>query len=94
MRLMSAGTLGQAAGLFAVTKIDDILVLALGQYLGFIAILAVAIATSVGATFLPEGAIPDARPARPGPRWRNRGGTHRSRGWPLRARGTPLGGPQ
>ncbi|MFE2586727.1 cadmium resistance transporter [Streptomyces sp. NPDC059378] len=67
--------IGQAAGLFAVTNIDDILVLALffaqgaghkgttrrialGQYLGFAAILAVAVAAAVGATFLPEKAIP------------------------------------
>ncbi|KOU70357.1 cadmium transporter [Streptomyces sp. XY66] len=69
------GIIGQAAGLFAVTNIDDILVLALffaqgagrtgstrrivlGQYLGFAAILAVAVAAAFGATFLPESAIP------------------------------------
>ncbi len=72
---MNTGLLAQAAGLFAVTNIDDILVLALffaqgagrrgngriiatGQYLGFIAILVVAVAASLGATFLPEDAIP------------------------------------
>ncbi|MFD4511634.1 cadmium resistance transporter [Streptomyces sp. NPDC058464] len=72
---MNLGIIGQAAGLFAVTNIDDILVLALffaqgagykgstrriatGQYLGFAAILAVAIAAAFGATFLPEDAIP------------------------------------
>ncbi|MFF6835939.1 cadmium resistance transporter [Streptomyces sp. NPDC012438] len=72
---MSFGIIGQAAGLFAVTNIDDILVLALffaqgaghkgstrrialGQYLGFAAILAVAVAAAFGATFLPESAIP------------------------------------
>ncbi|WP_067473767.1 cadmium resistance transporter [Actinomadura hibisca] len=72
---MNAGIIGQAAGLFAVTNIDDILVLALffaqgagqratlrnvavGQYLGFAAILAVAVAAAFGATFLPEDAIP------------------------------------
>ncbi|MFF0740594.1 cadmium resistance transporter [Streptomyces sp. NPDC004111] len=72
---MNLGIIGQAAGLFAVTNIDDILVLALffaqgaghkgstrriatGQYLGFAAILAVAIAAAFGATFLPEKAIP------------------------------------
>jgi cadmium resistance protein CadD (predicted permease) len=69
------GIIGQAAGLFAVTNIDDILILALffaqgaghpgstrrivlGQYLGFAAILVVAVAAAFGATFLPESAIP------------------------------------
>jgi len=69
------GIIGQAAGLFAVTNIDDILILALffaqgaghhgstrrivlGQYLGFAAILAVAVAAAFGATLLPESAIP------------------------------------
>ncbi|MGW6357689.1 cadmium resistance transporter [Streptomyces sp. NPDC055092] len=64
-----------AGALFAVTNIDDILILALffaqgaghrestrrivlGQYLGFAAILAVAVAAAFGATFLPESAIP------------------------------------
>ncbi|THA50136.1 cadmium resistance transporter [Streptomyces sp. A1136] len=72
---MELGIIGQAAGLFAVTNIDDILILALffaqgvghprstrrivlGQYLGFTAILAVAVAVAFGATFLPEAAIP------------------------------------
>ncbi|PBC85609.1 Cadmium resistance protein CadD, predicted permease [Streptomyces sp. 2224.1] len=72
---MSLGTVGQAAGLFAVTNIDDILVLSLffaqgaghrgsgtrivlGQYLGFAAILAVAVAAAFGATFLPPSALP------------------------------------
>ncbi|MFB7172298.1 cadmium resistance transporter [Streptomyces sp. NPDC056254] len=72
---MTLGIIGQAAGLFAVTNIDDILILALffaqgagrrgstrkivlGQYLGFAAILAVAVAAAFGATFLPESAIP------------------------------------
>ncbi len=72
---MSLGVIGQAAGLFAVTNIDDILILSLffaqgagqrgstrkiviGQYLGFTAILAVAVAAAFGATFLPESAIP------------------------------------
>ncbi|MFF0143067.1 cadmium resistance transporter [Streptomyces sp. NPDC005227] len=72
---MNLGIIGQAAGLFAVTNIDDILVLALffaqgagykgstrrialGQCLGFAAILAVAVAAAFGATFLPEKAIP------------------------------------
>ncbi|WP_409467222.1 cadmium resistance transporter [Streptomyces sp. HC307] len=72
---MNLGIVGQAAGLFAVTNIDDILILSLffaqgaghrgaarrivlGQYLGFAAILAVAVAAGFGATFLPESAIP------------------------------------
>ncbi|MEV7070343.1 cadmium resistance transporter [Streptomyces sp. NPDC093990] len=72
---MHLGIIGQAAGLFAVTNVDDILILSLffargaghrgsarrivlGQYLGFAAILAVAIAAAFGATFLPESAIP------------------------------------
>jgi cadmium resistance protein CadD (predicted permease) len=72
---MNLGIIGQAAGLFAVTNIDDILILALffaqgaghrnttrnivaGQYLGFIGILAVALAAAVGATFLPEAVVP------------------------------------
>ncbi|MBK6012282.1 cadmium resistance transporter [Streptomyces sp. MBT53] len=72
---MDLGIIGQAAGLFAVTNVDDILILALffaqgaghhgstrrivlGQYLGFAAILAVAVAAAFGATFLPESAIP------------------------------------
>jgi cadmium resistance protein CadD (predicted permease) len=69
------GIVGQAVGLFAVTNIDDIVVLALffaqgagrrgaarrvvlGQYLGFAAILAVAVAAAFGATFLPAAALP------------------------------------
>lgn len=72
---MSIGVIGQAVGLFAVTNVDDILVLALffaqgtgqrgttrtvalGHYLGFIAILAVAVAAAFGATFLPEKTVP------------------------------------
>ncbi|WP_328603948.1 cadmium resistance transporter [Amycolatopsis sp. NBC_00345] len=72
---MSFGVLDQAMGLFAVTNIDDIVILALffaqgaghrgaaravalGQYLGFLVILAVSVAAAFGATFLPEGAIP------------------------------------
>ena len=72
---MNLGTIGQAAGLFAVTNIDDIVILALffaqgaghrgstrnialGQYLGFTAILAVAVAAAFGATFLPDAAVP------------------------------------
>ncbi|MFI6874891.1 cadmium resistance transporter [Streptomyces sp. NPDC050400] len=72
---MELGIIGQAVGLFAVTNIDDILILALffaqgagrpgstrrvvvGQYLGFAAILVVAVAAAFGATFLPESVIP------------------------------------
>ncbi|MEU3169138.1 cadmium resistance transporter [Streptosporangium sp. NPDC006930] len=72
---MNAGIIGQAVGLFAVTNIDDILILALffaqgtghrgaaarvvaGQYLGFLGILAVAVAAAFGATFLPEPVLP------------------------------------
>ncbi|MGW1214516.1 cadmium resistance transporter [Streptomyces sp. NPDC002499] len=72
---MNPGMVGQAIGLFAVTNIDDILILSLffaqgagrpgsarriviGQYLGFAAILAVAVAAAFGATFLPESAVP------------------------------------
>ncbi|WP_214316618.1 cadmium resistance transporter [Nonomuraea sediminis] len=71
---MNLGIIGQAAGLFAVTNIDDLLVLALffaqgaghrgaagrvvvGQYLGFLAIVAVAAAAALGVTFLPEPII-------------------------------------
>jgi cadmium resistance protein CadD (predicted permease) len=73
--VVNAGTVGQAVGLFAVTNVDDIVVLALffaqgtghrhaarsiaaGQYLGFAAILAVAVAAALGATFLPATAVP------------------------------------
>ncbi|MEC4571142.1 cadmium resistance transporter [Streptomyces virginiae] len=72
---MHLGTIGQAIGLFAVTNVDDIVILALffaqgaghrgstrkiviGQYLGFAAILAVAVAAAFGAGFLPQGAVP------------------------------------
>jgi len=71
---VSPGVIGQAAGLFAVTNVDDLVVLALffaqgagrrgavarvvlGQYLGFAAILAVAVAAAFGATFLPGPAL-------------------------------------
>jgi cadmium resistance protein CadD (predicted permease) len=67
---VSPGIVGQAVGLFAVTNIDDLLVLALffargatrnilvGQYVGFAAILVAAVSAAFGATFLPEVAIP------------------------------------
>jgi cadmium resistance protein CadD (predicted permease) len=65
----------QAAGLFVVTNIDDIVILALffaratgrrhavrdialGQYAGFLAILAVAVAAALGATLLPAAVVP------------------------------------
>ncbi|MCE7000577.1 cadmium resistance transporter [Saccharothrix sp. S26] len=61
----------RAVGLFAVTNVDDIVLLALffsrgvppwrvvlGQYLGFAAILAVAIAAALGATLLPPTVLP------------------------------------
>lgn len=72
---VNLGIAGQAAGLFAVTNVDDLLVLALffargagrrsaaarvvaGQYLGFLAILAVAVAAAFGAALLPAAAVP------------------------------------
>lgn len=71
---MGLGIVGQAVGLFAVTNIDDLVVLSLlfaqaanrrgaatkivlGQYLGFSAILAVAVAAAYGASFLPPKAV-------------------------------------
>jgi len=68
-------TLGQAVAMFAVTNIDDLVVLALffgqaaghragvfrvalGQYLGFAAILAASVLGSLGAGLLPEALIP------------------------------------
>jgi cadmium resistance protein CadD (predicted permease) len=71
---VSIAVIGQAVGLFAVTNIDDIVILALffgqaigrgsvlrvilGQYLGFAAILAASILGALGAGLLPETAIP------------------------------------
>lgn len=71
---MDASVVGRATGLFAVTNIDDLVVLAVffgqsrgqtralrvvvGQYLGFGSILAVAIVGAFGARLLPEDAIP------------------------------------
>ena len=74
MANVNAGIVAEAAGLFAITNVDDIVVLSLffgrsagqqgaarrivtGQYLGFIAILAITVAAAYGATFLPESAI-------------------------------------
>ena len=67
--------MGQAIGLFAVTNVDDLLLLALffaqtagrrggglgvvlGQYLGFLGILVVAVAGAMGASLLPESVRP------------------------------------
>ncbi len=67
--------MGRAIGLFAVTNVDDLLLLALffaqtagrrgggrcvvlGQYLGFLGILAVAVAGAVGASLLPATVRP------------------------------------
>jgi len=67
--------LGRAAAVFAVTNIDDMVVLAVffgranrnlsatirvvgGQYLGFLAILAVSVVGALGATLMPATAIP------------------------------------
>lgn len=60
----------QAIGLFAVTNIDDVILMALffaagtnakriviGQYLGFAAILALVVLATLGTTLLPEGAV-------------------------------------
>jgi cadmium resistance protein CadD (predicted permease) len=68
------GVAGQAVGMFAVTDVDDLLVLAVffgqapdrraqgrvvaGQYLGFAAILAVSLVGALGATLLPESVRP------------------------------------
>lgn len=75
---MNVGIVAEAAGLFAVTNVDDILLLSLffgrsagrsagqrasawrivaGQYLGFAALLAVAVAGAYGATFMPRSAL-------------------------------------
>jgi cadmium resistance protein CadD (predicted permease) len=68
------GVVGTAIGVFAVTNVDDLVVLtlffgqgfghagsarriAVGQYLGFAAILAIAVSAAFGATFLPDSAI-------------------------------------
>ncbi len=70
---MDAGLLGRAAAMFAVTNVDDLVLLAVffgrtvgrrgalkvvvGQFLGFAAILAVSVAGALGARLLPEGAV-------------------------------------
>lgn len=71
---MRIGLIGQAIGLFALTNVDDLVVLALffsqvsgrsgvlrvvaGQYLGFGGILAAAIAGTLGTALLPRIVIP------------------------------------
>ncbi|WP_245733821.1 cadmium resistance transporter [Lentzea jiangxiensis] len=68
---MDLGVAGQAAGMFAVTNVDDLVLLALffararspwrvvgGQYLGFTGILAVAVVGALGASLLPEQVRP------------------------------------
>lgn len=68
---MSFGPVGQAVGMFLVTNVDDLVVLAVffgqaaspvpvvvGQYLGFVGILAVSILGALGAGLLPPGVIP------------------------------------
>src|SRR4051794_29047310 len=71
---MDFGLVDKAAGLFAVTNIDDLVVLAVffgqtagragalrvvaGQYLGFAGILAAAVVGALGAGLLPDSAIP------------------------------------
>ena len=72
---MHLGHVGQAVGMFAVTNIDDVLLLALffgqaskdraaelrvaiGQYVGFGAILTASVLGALGAGLLPESAIP------------------------------------
>jgi len=65
--VVDLGVIGQAAGMFAVTNVDDLVLLALffararsvwqvvaGQYLGFAGILAVAVVGALGASLLPE----------------------------------------
>jgi cadmium resistance protein CadD (predicted permease) len=73
-KLMNLGLVGQAIALFALTNIDDIIVLAvffgqatsrlgrlrvvLGQYIGFAGLLLAAVVGTLGAGLLPEKAIP------------------------------------
>lgn len=70
---MDVGLIGRAATMFAVTNVDDLVLLAVffgraagrrgegkvvaGQFLGFAAILAVSVAGALGAGLLPEGAV-------------------------------------
>ncbi|MET9002885.1 cadmium resistance transporter [Amycolatopsis sp. NPDC004169] len=70
---MDAGLLGRAVAMFAVTNVDDLVLLAVffgqaagrrgafkvvsGQFLGFAGILAVSVAGALGAGLLPDGAV-------------------------------------
>ncbi|MGW3967529.1 cadmium resistance transporter [Amycolatopsis sp. NPDC005003] len=70
---MDVGLLGRAAAMFAVTNVDDLVLLAVffgqaagrrgelkvvaGQFAGFAAILAVSVAGALGAGLLPDGAV-------------------------------------
>jgi len=70
---VDVGLLGRAAVMFAVTNVDDLVLLAVffgqaagrrgalkvvaGQFLGFAAILAVSVAGALGAGLLPDGAV-------------------------------------
>jgi cadmium resistance protein CadD (predicted permease) len=70
---LDVGLLGRAAVMFAVTNVDDLVLLAVffgqaagrrgrlavvaGQFLGFAAILAVSVAGALGAGLLPDGAV-------------------------------------
>ncbi|MFL6120303.1 cadmium resistance transporter [Actinophytocola sp.] len=67
---MSWGLVGQATGMFVVTNVDDLVLLALffargravrvvaGQYVGLGALLAVSVAGALGAGLLPEPVLP------------------------------------
>lgn len=71
---MRLGLIGQAVGMFAVTNVDDLVILALffgratgqratrrvviGQYLGFAAILTASVVGALSAGLLPDKAIP------------------------------------
>jgi cadmium resistance protein CadD (predicted permease) len=70
---VDAGLIGRAAAMFAVTNVDDLVLLAVffgqaagrrgelkvvaGQFLGFAAILAASVAGALGAGLLPGGAV-------------------------------------
>lgn len=70
---MDVGLIGRAVAMFAVTNVDDLVLLAVffgqaagrrgelkvvaGQFLGFAAILAASVAGALGAGLLPDGAV-------------------------------------
>ena len=66
---MDLGLIGKAAGMFAVTNVDDLVLLAVffgqgkaarvvaGQFVGFAAILAASLAGALGAGLLPDGMV-------------------------------------